>query len=170
MLEAALWGLLATSTLVIGAEVVFAVRLSRMVVGLFMAYDIGALIASVSFELLAPAMESSGTGRVALGLATGALVFLVGDVAIERAGEKRTSRKEQPVTALGEGESSLGIVLGTALDGIPESAALGMSLVGGGEVSTALLIGIWLANFPEALAATIGMQSSGWSTRMRRDS
>jgi ZIP family zinc transporter len=162
VIEAAFWGMVASSSLIIGAEVTFGVRLSRMVVGLIMAFGVGALIASVSFELIVPAMESSGTGRVALGLATGSVVFFVGDLLIERLGSESTDT-DQSETASEGGRSSLGMVLGTVLDGIPESAVLGMSLVAGGEVSAALLVGIWIANFPGSLAATIGMQASGWS-------
>jgi ZIP family zinc transporter len=57
----------------------------------------------------------------------------------------------------------LGIVLGTVLDGIPESAVLGMSLVGGGGVSVALLAGIWVSNFPESLGSTVNLLKSGWA-------
>jgi len=54
-------------------------------------------------------------------------------------------------------------VLGTALDGIPESVVLGMSLVGGGGVSLSLLAGVWLSNFPESLGGSVNMLKSGWS-------
>ena len=161
VIEAALWGAIATSSLVIGAEVAFRVNMSRMLLGLIMAFGVGALIASVSFELIQPAMESSGTRRVALGLAAGALVFFIGDRLIERLGS--TNLPDVADQGLGEGRSNLGIVLGTILDGVPESAVLGMSLVAGGEVSAALLVGIWISNLPESMAATIGMRDAGWS-------
>ena len=48
------------------------------------------------------------------------------------------------------------------LDGIPESAVLGMSLVGGGGISLPLLAGIWVSNLPEALGSTVSMRSAGW--------
>lgn len=145
MVEAALWGLVAASSLVIAAEVAFAVRLSRMVVGLIMAFGVGALIASVSFELVEPALGAVPGWQAALALAAGSLVFFFGDRAIASMGGSERKRTD------GDGEeegSGLGIVLGTVLDGIPESAVLGMSLVGGGGVSTALLAGIWVSNFP----------------------
>ena len=44
----------------------------------------------------------------------------------------------------GDGGGGLGIVLGTVLDGVPESAVLGMPLVGCGGVSFSLLAGIWI--------------------------
>ena len=57
----------------------------------------------------------------------------------------------------------MGIVLGTVLDGIPESAVLGLSLVGGGGVSVALLAGIWVSNFPESLGSTVNLLKDGWA-------
>lgn len=152
MIEAALWGALATSALLVGAEAAFTGRLNRMAIGLVMAFGVGALIASVSFELIAPAAESSSTQRVVLGLAVGSLVFFAGDFAIERLARSEDGEK-----------SSLGLVLGAFLDGIPEGAVLGMSLVVGGEISVALLVGVWISNFPESLAATVGMEREGWT-------
>lgn len=173
MAEAAFWGAIGASALVVGAELAFAVRLSRMVIGLIMAFGVGALISSVSFELIAPAMQDADTWKVALGLASGSIVFFVGDRAIAHMGDG--DRKDPPRKA-GDGASEgdtdsdggdddgggLGIVLGTVLDGVPESAVLGMSLVGGGGVSVSLLAGIWLSNFPESLGSTVNMVGSGW--------
>jgi len=63
----------------------------------------------------------------------GALVFFVGDLLIERLGGKGRKSSASPE----EENSGLGIVLGTVLDGIPESAVLGMSLATGDGVSMA---------------------------------
>ena len=161
ILEAALWGLIGASALVVGAEVAFAFRLSKMVIGLIMAFGVGALISSISFELVAPALETAGTARVSLGLLIGALVFFVGDMLIDRMGGEGRKDSDGPK----EGSSGLGIVLGTVLDGIPESAVLGMSLASGDGVSVALLSAIWISNFPEALGATVGLEKSGGKRR-----
>lgn len=157
--EAALWGLVAASSLVVAAEVAFALRLSRMVIGLIMAFGVGALIASVSFELVEPALDAVPGWQAALALAAGSLVFFLGDRAIASMGG--SGRKS--TDGGGDDGGGLGIVLGTVLDGIPESAVLGMSLVTGGGVSTALLAGIWVSNFPESLASTVNLTASGWS-------
>ena len=58
-------------------------------------------------------------------------------------------------------------MLGTVLDGIPESAVLGMPLVGGGGVSVSLLAGIWISNFPESLSSSVGMQTTWAKNRIR---
>ena len=77
--EAAFWGAVGASALVVGAEVTFGFKLSRMVIGLIMAFGVGALISSVSFELVVPAMQDAETWQVALGLALGSLTFFAGD-------------------------------------------------------------------------------------------
>ena len=159
MAEAALWGAVGASALVVGAEIAFAFQLSRMVVGIIMAFGVGALIAAVSFELIVPAMQEAEGWQVAIGLALGSAVFFLGDRLI--AGMGGSTRKDPD--AEGGEDSGLGIVLGTVLDGIPESAVLGMSLVGGGGVSIALLASIWASNFPESLGSSVNMLKSGWS-------
>jgi zinc transporter, ZIP family len=56
-------------------------------------------------------------------------------------------------------------VLGSLLDGLPESAAIGVSLIGGGSVGVAVVAAVFLSNIPEALSASAGMRASGRSTR-----
>lgn len=162
MAEAAFWGFVGASSLIIGAEVAFAFRLTRFLVGLIMAFGVGALISAVSFELIVPAMETAGGAEVAVWLMIGSVVFFVGDRLIARIGGGGRKGADQAGTEDGdEGGSGLGIVLGTVLDGIPESAVLGMSLVGGAGVSIALLGGIWVSNFPESLGSTVNLVKAG---------
>ena len=49
------------------------------------------------------------------------------------------------------------------LDGIPESAAIGVSLIGGGSVGVAVVIAVFLSNIPESLSASVGMKRDGRS-------
>ncbi len=76
-------------------------------------------------------------------------------------GSNRKSKDGKSKDGESDDDSGHGIVLGIVLDGIPESAVLGMSLVGGGGVSFALLAGIWISNFPEALASTVNLSKAG---------
>lgn len=163
--EAAIWGLVGASSLIIAAEIAFVLRFSKMIVGLIMAFGVGALISSVSFELVLPAIEDGGGWQVAAAMAAGSLVFFFGDTAIARMGGKG---RKNPEGSGDEEDGGLGIVLGTVLDGIPESAVLGMTLVGGSGISVALLVGIWVSNFPESLGSTVNLTRSGWtSSRVR---
>jgi ZIP family zinc transporter len=61
--------------------------------------------------------------------------------------------------------SGLAIVLGIILDGIPESAVLGLTILVDGTVSAAFLAAVFLSNIPETMAATAGLIHSGWSKR-----
>jgi ZIP family zinc transporter len=61
--------------------------------------------------------------------------------------------------------SALGIVLGTVLDGIPESIVIGLTIVTGGAVGIAYLVAVFISNLPEAIASTTGLVSSGWQPR-----
>jgi ZIP family zinc transporter len=158
--EAALWGAIGASSLVVGAEVAFGFDLSRRAIGLVMAFGVGALISSVTFELVEESLVEIEPWQVGIGLGAGALAFFLGDrwvAGLGGAGRKNAEGSSE------EGDSGLGIAFGTLLDGVPESAVLGMSLVGGGSVSLPLLVGIWVSNLPEALGSSANMERSGWS-------
>jgi ZIP family zinc transporter len=160
MLSAFAWGCIAASSLLIGAVLALRWQVPSRLLGLIMGFGAGVLISAVSYDLVLEAFETShGDLSVAFGLAAGALTFYAGDVAIDRLGgaDRKSSRGAQ---AAGFGPA---IVLGTVLDGIPESAVIGLSLLGGEGVSAAVLVAVFLSNLPEAIAATSGLSLSGWS-------
>ena len=53
-------------------------------------------------------------------------------------------------------------MLGSVLDGVPESFVLGLTVLQGG-VSVALLVGVLLSNLPEGLSSSSGLRIAGWS-------
>jgi ZIP family zinc transporter len=55
----------------------------------------------------------------------------------------------------------MAIVLGSVLDGIPESFVLGLTVLQGG-VSVSLLAGIALSNLPEGMASSSGLKAAKW--------
>ena len=151
------WGLLAASSLVIGAVVALRFRISLRAIGLVMGFGAGVLISAVSFDLVGEAAEmSSGRGAIVFGLFAGCGVFFGGDWLIDRLGG--SERKD----AKGAGGSSLAIVLGTVLDGIPESMVIGLTIYEGGAVGVAFLVAVFVSNLPEAISSTSGLVSSGW--------
>jgi ZIP family zinc transporter len=154
------WGFLAASSLIVGGAVALHWSIGARTLGLVMAFGSGVLISAVAFELVQEAWDKEG-GRtsVALGLFAGSLTFWAGDLVIDRmgGGDRKRSGGRQA-----EG-SPLAIVLGTVLDGVPESLVLGLTIVVDGSVSAAFLVAVALSNVAESIAATIGLAQAGWS-------
>ena len=161
MLEAAFWGLVGGASLLIGAAVGLVARIPQRVIGAIMGFGAGVLISAVAFELTAGAFERGGTASLALGLAGGALTFFAADWVVDhRGGEMRKRSSGQPA-----GGSATALAIGALLDGIPESVAIGASLLGGAEVGLAVVAAVFLSNVPEALSAATGMKEAGRSPR-----
>ena len=156
MLEAAAWGLAGGSSLVIGAALGLYARLPRWVVGLVLGFGGGALISAISVELAEESLAIGGADAFAAGLAAGAVVFYLGDRSLESA-----SGRQRGAAASDDGEetTSRALLLGALLDGIPESAVIGLSLIEGGEVSVAVLAAVFVSNLPEAIGGASGMRS-----------
>jgi len=162
MIAAAGYAALAASALLVGALIVYAVSPSPRLIAVVMAMGSGLLIGSVAYDLVADAQGNLAVAAVALSLMAGAAVFVTGSRLIERRGGRR--RKSPSGAGAGDEDQPLSIVLGSALDGIPESFVLGLSVVSGG-VSVPLLVGIGLSNLPEGMAASSGLRTQGWAFR-----
>lgn len=89
------------------------------------------------------------------------MAFFVGDWIIDHRGgnHRKRSGGEQ------EGGSATAIVLGALMDGIPESVAIGVSLVDGGSVAAPVVAAVFLSNVPESLSAAKGLSRAGHSAR-----
>jgi ZIP family zinc transporter len=161
VLEAALWGFVAASTLLVGALLAIARPWSRRAIGLVSGFGAGALIAAVSLDLTVEALDSAGVPATVLGLAGGAIAFSAGNTALHRGGAVRHRKRSGGQQSGGD---PLGIVLGTILDGIPESVVIGLSLLSGQAAGLAFLAAVAISNLPEAVAATTGLRRSGWTT------
>jgi ZIP family zinc transporter len=158
--EAFFWGALGASALVIGALVSYTLAPSRTVIATVMALGTGVLIGSVSFELINDALRTRTVAAVALFTLVGAAVFAAGNWIIDRRGgsERKDAAGKQSDGA------PLAIVLGSILDGIPESFVLGLTVIQGG-VSLSLLAGVILSNLPDGMASSSGLRAAGWPRR-----
>lgn len=156
MAAAALWGLLASSSLLVGALVGLRVRLSERVHGLLLGFGAGALISAVGIELAAEGLAEGSLGALAGGLTVGALLFVGGNLLLERRGGRRRRVADGRTAAAGGA-----LALGALLDGVPESAAIGLGLAHGEGVGVALLAAVLLSNFPESVGAAHDARAGG---------
>jgi zinc transporter, ZIP family len=157
MAEALVWGALGAGALLVGALVAYLLAPSRSVIAVVMALGTGVLIGSVAFELIDEALKTRTVAWVALLVLVGAAAFTVGDWLLSRQGG---GERKDPEGAQAEG-SPLAIVLGSVLDGIPESFVLGLTVLQG-QVSLSLLAGVALSNLPEGMSSSSGLKAAGW--------
>ncbi|KQT01243.1 ZIP family metal transporter [Cellulomonas sp. Leaf395] len=150
MWEALGWGGVAASSLVIGAALGIARRWPRGLIGVVLGFGAGALISSVSFELVQEGYVKGGGLALATGLAVGAVAFYVADRLVQRLGTRSAA-----------GLAGVPLALGALLDGIPEQAVLGLGLAEGEGIGVALLVSIFVSNLPEAIGSSSDMRAAG---------
>jgi ZIP family zinc transporter len=159
MLNAFLWGLLATSSLVAGGILASRLTLGKKTLGIIMAFGAGTLISAVSYELIFDSVRlARGTGFPAFGFFAGALTFYFSDRIIEKLG----ARNRMGIEASHHSNLVVPMLLGIILDGVPESIVIGLGIFEGGKVSLAMLVAVFISNLPEAIAGTTGMKAGGW--------
>jgi ZIP family zinc transporter len=161
MAEAALWGAAGASSLLLGAAIGLSFSIPRSVIGLVLGFGAGALISALAFELTEEAFTLGGADAVAIGLALGALTYFAGNRVIERRGARNR------MSSMGEQSAGSGsaLLFGAVLDGIPESAVIGITLLEGSGVGVPVLAAVFLSNLPESLSSATGMQMAGHSRR-----
>ncbi|MGH3655669.1 MAG: ZIP family metal transporter [Micromonosporaceae bacterium] len=165
MLEALWWGTAAGSTLIVGALIGCFVRLPRRLTAAVMAAGAGVLFAAVAYDLVGEAATSGTLVHTAIGMASGSLAFFVGDVLVSRAGGGSRKRSNPfggtASRAAAAGASGAVLAFGAFLDGVPESAAIGVTLLHGGTPSVAFVVAVALSNLPEGLSSSVAMRRHG---------
>ncbi|CCW13307.1 MULTISPECIES: ZIP family metal transporter [Rhodococcus] len=171
-----LFGIIASSALVLGALVGGWVEIPKRVLAAMLAFAAGALITALSFELFEDSYEKGGIWRAAIGLVVGALVFTVLSAWLDRVAEGRREKdhgsekldvdaaaeETAPSSSSVSGAAGLALLAAVTLDGVPENVALGVSL-GEGTGGLALLVAIFVSNFPESLVGSASMRAQGRS-------
>jgi zinc transporter, ZIP family len=152
VLDAFALGTLAQSSLLLAGLLVCWVTVPRRFVGVLAGFGAGALIAAVSFDLIAEA-EQLASWEMALWMLIGVAVFLGGDFYVERR-----------FGSEGAG-GSMGIVVGSVVDGVPESIIFGIQIATGFPVSLSFLGAVFVSNIPQAIAPSADLKASGWSSR-----
>ena len=160
MLNALMWGMIASSSLILGGYIGTRFNISKRLLGIIMAFGAGTLISAVAYELVYESVRlAKGSGFTAIGFFGGALTFYFLDKLIER----MSGGSGGDDTDSGQSRLIIPMVLGIVLDGIPENAVIGIGMLESGVVSMAMLIAIFLSGMPEAIAGTSGMKTAGWS-------
>jgi ZIP family zinc transporter len=156
-LAAGFWGFVGGASLLIGALVGLYVGVPQRVIAIIAAVGAGVLVSSVAFELMAEAYRMGGFYAASGGILLGALAFFTADWAVCYIGGKHRKRSGGQQA----GGSSTAITIGAILDGIPESVAIGVSLIEGGAVGAVMVVAVFLSNVPESLSAASGMKKAG---------
>ncbi|MBY6036770.1 ZIP family metal transporter [Fictibacillus nanhaiensis] len=159
MLQAALWGGIAGSAVLLGSFIGLVFQIPKKWTAWIMAFGTGILIGAVSFELLIEAVEQSSLKVTSVGFILGASIFTIINIFLSnKGGHERKKSGSKKVKGVG-----MAIFFGTLLDAIPESVLIGASLIDHSQVSWLLVVAIFLSNFPEGLSSSIGLLKEGFS-------
>lgn len=175
MLEAALFGAIAQSALLVGAVLVWKFpQLKRpMIVGGLMAFGAGAVISAVAIDLVAVSYDEAGELPTALGIAIGCLAYFGIIRLLERRGKDEQPEEvieaeisaEEHAPAGGHGASkkeARNLTVGMVIDGVPESVAVGLTLhTASAGVSAALVGSIFISAIPEAIGIAAALLAGG---------
>ena len=152
MLKALVYGIIASGALLIGAAIAVWLggtgegeltpaefkrdrrvdRVNRAI----MAFGAGVLLCTLAFDLMEDAYSKGGFDHVTIGFLSGAFLFLFIDLWLDRLG------------------SGMELMLGALLDGIPESAVIGIGLVATKGLGLVMMVAVFLSNFPEGFSGT----------------
>lgn len=163
-MQAGLWGLFSGGALLIGAAIGYRVQLSNRRIAGIMAFGAGVLISALCFELMEEAFKEGGLHAAIIGFAAGAIVYSAANWGLGFYGAKHRKRSKVQHASQEETDSSgAAIAVGALLDGIPESIAIGLSLLAGSGVSLVTVAAIFISNIPEGISSSAGMKRSGRS-------
>jgi ZIP family zinc transporter len=173
---ALLFGVLASSSFLIGVLLGLVTKWPRRLVASVIAFGAGVLVSALTFELMQEAFEKGTEWYAIGGFLTGALIYVIVDIMLERMAAqspKRTGRDPQDVVPAAEHKTEspetaavagTALLAGALLDGIPENAAIGVSLhAEGSDLGLVLLAAVFLGNVPESLSSAASMREEGRS-------
>ena len=153
MFEAFGLGILAQSSLLLAGLLVCWVTVPTKLVGILGGFGAGAMIAAVSFDLLPEAEAHIEPWQTGVWMLVGVAVFLLADAFVERR-----------FGSEGSG-GAMGIVVGSVVDGVPESAILGIQVGAGLTISLSFVAAVFISNIPQAIAPSADLAAGGWGPR-----
>ena len=147
--KAALYGVIASCALPVGALIGVWRAPPRGVTAALLGFASGALITAVAFELFEDAFRQDAW-RAGTAFAAGATTFVLVDTWLER----RTARRSAAGAGIG-----FALLVGVTLDGVPENLAMGVALLEDGGPT--LLVAVFFSNLPEAIVGSEKMREAG---------
>jgi ZIP family zinc transporter len=119
--------------------------------------------------LVEEAFRVSGPYYALMGLFMGLIAYQCSNYLVSRLGVKR--RQSVNCGGIGhlsleqqnERSTALALLIGAALDGIPESMSIGITFLKNPLVSSSVILAVAVANIPEGLASGAGLRRSGMS-------
>ena len=171
-----LFGLVASSPLIVGTVAGARLRVPERVLAAMLSFAAGALITAVAYELFEDSYEQGGLWRAGLGMFVGAVVFTALSALLDRWAEAGGAEQDgsakldkdaatterAPTAASARSTAGLALLAAVTLDGVPENVALGVSL-SEGSGGLALLAAIFASNLPEAFVGSASMREQGKS-------
>jgi zinc transporter, ZIP family len=153
LLEALGLGLLGASSLLLAGLFACWVKVPARLVGIMAGFGAGALIAAISFDLIPEAQEQLETWQFSLWMLIGVAVFLGADRLVEkRFGEAGVG-------------GAMGIVVGSVVDGVPESIIFGIQVGTAFPISLSFLAAVFISNIPQSIAPSADLSAAGWSAK-----
>ena len=164
--DAAIWSFVAMVPVVISAWLGLKFQPSKKVIGYFLAFSSGMLIALLSYDLVEEAFRISGPYNALIGLFLGLIAYQASNYLVARFGVKR--RQSVKCGGIGhlsieqqqERSTAIALLIGAALDGIPESMSIGITFLENPLVSSSVVLAVAVGNIPEGLASGAGLKRS----------
>jgi ZIP family zinc transporter len=146
-------GVLAQSSLLLAGLLVCWVRVPTRLVGILAGFGAGAMISAIAYDLVPEAQAHIEEWETVLWMLIGVAIFLIGDWAVD---------KRFGTAGVG---GAMGIVVGSVVDGVPESGIFGIQIGTGVDISVGFLIAVFVSNIPQAIAPSADLAASGWGAR-----
>ncbi len=150
LLQAFALGTLAQSSLLLAGLFAVWVTVPTRIVGILAGFGAGAMISAIAFDLIPQSQQHIAAWDTVLWMFIGAAIFLLGDRLVD---------KRFGVSGVG---GALGIVVGSIVDGVPESLIFGIQIGTGVAISLSFLGAVFVSNIPQALAPSADLVKGGW--------
>jgi ZIP family zinc transporter len=146
-------GVFAQSSLLVAGLLVCWIKVPTRLVGILAGFGAGAMISAIAFDLVPEAQEHIDEWQTVGWMLIGVGIFLAGDWYVDK-----------KFGTAGAG-GAMGIVVGSVVDGVPESAIFGIQIGTGVTISMGFLVAVFVSNIPQAIAPSADLFANGWSPR-----